>query len=369
MPPRFSIGYYRENEWGDSIKDLLIDYPDVKEVYFPLPDQHSGRHALNLHADTDIVTQELLDDLCWIQGRGIALNLLLNAGCYSAKVQDASFLDGLKKKLVFYVEDLGVSSVTTTQPSFALLVKRLFGNRIDVRASINMSIASIDAMRYLSRDFDSFYPARELYRSFDELIKWREWADKNGKRLHALVNSGCLAYCPWAASDNNAVAHGIVDYFMADRTPIPTCHDWFSENPDASSILKGCFIRPEDIGKYSEIFDGFKIATRTHFLPRVPVSAYLKGSFKGLITDLLEPCHTHSFSSSVCIPNEQIPDTWFSQTAHCHRKCYSCHYCENLAQSVVVPYLDKYNFKYHLFDDMATLQHRISNLKKQPESK
>lgn len=362
MSLRFSIGYYRNNEWGDSIQDVLTDYPEVSEIYFPLPDQHSGRLALNANSDTFSVREELHNDLEKFHRQGKSLNLLLNAGCYSSVVQDSSYIDNLKKLISFYVEEVGVNSITTTQPSFAVMVKRMYGNRVETRASINMFVSSIDSMHMLSGEFDAFYPMRELYRSMEELTAMRRWADENGKHLYALVNSGCLAGCPWAIVDNNSVAHGIEDYRMADGTPIPTCYQWLEKNKDVTLILKGGFIRPEDVSKYAAVFDGFKIATRMHFLPRLPIRAYLKGGYPGVITDLLEPAHTHLFQPELCLPNSSLTEEWFVHTSNCKRMCHTCKYCETTAHRIARPFSEDLAFHHYLFDDESALQERLERL-------
>ena len=360
MSVHFSIGYYRNNEWNDSILDIVSDFPEIKEVYFPLPTQHSGRYALNVNADTKDVESELKRDLIELRKRGLRLNLLLNAGCYADRVQNSDFICSIKQQLAEYVENFGVSSITTTLPTFATIAKRMYGDAIETRASVNMGIATIDAMSYLCDDFDAFYPARELYRSIGELSKWKTWADRYHKRLYALVNSGCLAYCPWHTIDNNLVAHGVVDMKLADGTIIQLCDDLIARNKDITPILKSNFIRPEDVHNYSSIFHGFKIATRNHFLPRLVVRAYLKEHFEGLLTDLLEPGHTNSLKPEKCIPNSSFPSDWFSQTSNCHRNCSTCNYCKNLAKHIVKKHCSEFDFWHYLFDDEQTLNERLA---------
>ena len=360
MNQDFSIGYYRGNEWGDTILDVLADYPQIREVYFPLPDQDSGRSSLSYNNDPQEVLRDLHSDLHAIRSHGIRLNLLLNASCYSDRLKNPSFTDNLRERLYMYVEEFGVSSVTTTQPSFALMIKRMFDENVETRASVNMFLNSIDSMKYLEEEFDAFYPTRELYRSVDELVQWREWADTHGKKLYALVNSGCMAFCPWAITDNNATAHGINDLHMADGTEIPTCVSWFSKHKGLTTIVKGCYIRPEDVQYYSGLFDGFKIATRAHFLPRLAVQAYVKGTYHGYITDILEPSNTHFFMSGDCIPNDAFPQDWYRKTSRCGRACHKCNYCERIAESIARKYNDDNNFRHFLFDSESELADKLA---------
>jgi hypothetical protein len=59
---------------------------------------------------------------------------------------------------------------------------------IEVKASVNMGIGSIQAMEYVSDYFDSFYLKRELNRYLDEIKPLRKWCNNNNK-LYMLANS------------------------------------------------------------------------------------------------------------------------------------------------------------------------------------
>ena len=59
----------------------------------------------------------------------------------------------------------GLASVTTTSPLIAKFIKENFAE-IDVRASVNMGIGTIEGMDYVKDFFYSFYMKRELNRDF-----------------------------------------------------------------------------------------------------------------------------------------------------------------------------------------------------------
>jgi hypothetical protein len=289
---------------------------------------------------------------------GVRTTLLLNAGCYGHLIQNEKYILQLHEQLQGYIEGYGVTAITTTQPCFARMVKRLYGSRVETRASINMFISSIDAMEMLE-EFDAFYPRPELYRSLDVLEKWRRWADRRGKKLYALANSGCVSFCPWHLSDNNNTAHGLKSTRMVDGTPIPDCTYWLKNHMNMEPILKGVFIRPEDISGYAHIFHGFKLATRLHFMPRLVVRAYLNGNYNGVLTDLLEQSHTYIFKPDKCLPNKNIPVNWFEKTSRCNRKCHTCNYCNDILNTVVAPYSPEMDFWHYLFDNEEFLQQCI----------
>lgn len=322
----FSIGYYTNNKWNDFIVNLISDFPQIDEVYFPLPHQASGRVPLG-HGDNYENTEiELYKDLKKIKNKGVKLTLLLNAACYGEKIVTPSFIEYLKSEVKKYILEFGISSITTASPTIANMLKREFANAFEIRASVNMRVGNLDAFDYLKDCFDGYYVQRELYRSYNHLLEIRKWADKNNKKLYGLANSGCFAFCPWQTNHDNNVAHSVFVDHLPDDTPIPDCGNYLREKKDMLSIIKGTFIRPEDLKFYETVFDGIKLATRSHILPRVIVKAYTSGSFKGNLIDLLEPANTGILKPMV-IKNELFPDDWIKKTKNCKRICYSCNYC------------------------------------------
>lgn len=343
----FSIGYYQNNKWKDDIRNVVSDYPVVSEVYFAAPGQPSGRKPLGSDMDLDESRKILQEDLLWLKERKINLTLLLNASCYGDNLMSSAYLHYLSALTEDYVTNFGVTAITTTSPAIANMLKRDFGGKLEIRASINMRLSSIDSLDYLKEQFDGFYIRRELYRSFDYLCSVRKWADNNGKKLYALVNSGCLAYCPWQSMHDNNIAHSVFADQLPDGTIVPNCSSYFANNKNQLAIVKGTFIRPEDVAYYSEIFDGFKIATRAHILPRVIIKAYIEGHFCGNLLDILEPGHSGFFKPLV-LKNDLFPPDWLSITSNCNRKCHLCSYCETVAKQLFMIRMGKTNFRNYI---------------------
>ena len=66
-----------------------------------------------------------------------------------------------------------LNGITTTSPLIARFIKDNFEN-LDVRASVNMSVGSVEGFEYISDYFDSFYLKRELNRDFDKINKIKD---------------------------------------------------------------------------------------------------------------------------------------------------------------------------------------------------
>ncbi len=76
---------------------------------------------------------------------------------------------------------------------------------LEVRASVNMEIGSVETTGYVDEYFDSFYVARRLNRDREAIRNLR----KSGKKLYLLANSGCLKDCPAHIFHDNMVAHEV----------------------------------------------------------------------------------------------------------------------------------------------------------------
>jgi hypothetical protein len=287
-------------------------------------------------ADKKKSHEAFFEDLRRLKRKGIKLVLLQNALCYGDKTTSDRFLKHLIQTVGQLHDDFNVGTVTTSSPLIAKLLKLHYSNTLEVRASVQMGIGRIDTLPYLSDYFDGFYVQRELYRDIDYLYLMKEWAQRNEKKIYALVNSGCFAFCPWHVIHNNALAHLQTVPYIKDGTEVTSCLAYLRSKQDIVSVLKSDFIRPEAIGLYADIFDGMKLATRVHPWPRAVVKAYTKRRFRGILTDLLEPGYTGFFPNKG-IYNELFPADWNERTSHCRRRCHTCRYCFKVSQIVVRP--------------------------------
>jgi len=347
MQINYSIGYYQNNKWGDNIRNVICDYPCVKEVYFALPGQPSGRKPLGEEWNVLETLKELHSDLFWLRERGLDLTLLLNAACYGDKLMSADYLHKMLEDVDLYFSRFGISAVTTTSPAIANLLKKTYGDNLQIRASINMRVGSIDALYYLKDLFDGYYIQRELYRSYDYLKRVKKWVVDNNKKIYALVNSGCLAYCPWQSMHDNNIAHSVFYNQLPNGIRIPECSYYLGNERDKTAILKGTFIRPEDVPLYKDIFDGFKIATRSHILPRIIIKAYSEGKFDGNLMDLLEPGNSGLFKPMI-LRNDVFPSDWIEHIINCNRRCHQCDYCNSMSNKLFQYSQEQTDFKKYI---------------------
>jgi len=337
---RFAVGYQLAEGGEEPFSDLIADYrDDISEVYFPWTDMASGRAALATRRGyTDWTAQRRLEnDLVALREMGVRLDLLFNANCY-AGMAISQFLANQVISLLDYLGDLlgGVDIVTTTSPFVAHVIRDNFGD-IDVRASVNMRIGTVQSMEYVSHLFDSYYVLRDHNRDLSHIKRIKRWADAHGKGLNMLVNSGCLYACSGQTFHDNLVAHEReVDETAPLEGYVPhVCWNLYRDRANWPAILRSTWVRPEDIDRYEGLFGAYKLATRMHSKPRLVIDAYVRRSHHGNLLDLFEPGFGPAFAPYI-VDNDRFPDDWFERTSTCGRVCESCDYCARVLDQVLV---------------------------------
>lgn len=292
---KFSVGYqlFPDNYF---IENIIKRKDSISEVYFSWGDFPNGRNNQLKRLDmTPWEAQEKqISDLKSLTTEGISINLLFNATCYGKGSQSRAFFEKVGDTVDFICNNYILKSITTTSPIIASFIKSNFSD-IDVRASVNMGIGSIEGMKYTTNHFDSFYLKRELNRDFKKIRELKKWCEENGKSLYALANSGCL---------NNCSAHTFHDNLVAHESEIATMDNGFEFKGICYDFLKipqnlhalydyTSFIRPEDIYLYEGIFTSMKLATRVNSDPIKILKAYIDDKkYIGSTLGLLEPNHT-----------------------------------------------------------------------------
>ena len=267
----------------------------IHEVYFSWGDFPNGR--ANQLQSAHYAPWELQDmqrqALQQLADESIKLNLLFNANCYGADSQSRAFFHKIGTTMEYVATHYGLQSITTTSPLIAKFVRQNFEG-IEVRASVNMEIGTIQGMDYLAEYFDSYYMKRELNRDLSAIAPLHQWAQENGKQLFLLANSGCLNHCSAHNFHDNLVAHEAEISKMDNAYAFGgICHEYLKDPRHHRSLIEDTnFIRPEDMHKYEPYFTAAKLATRIHPNPTSVVNSYLRGRYSGNILDILEPKHS-----------------------------------------------------------------------------
>lgn len=305
---KFSVGY-RTSKSDSLVKSIIENKNSIYEVYFSWGDFANGRNSIGLNPDlTPWEEQNIMErDLKTLSDNGVSLNVLFNGMCYGKDSLSKSFFNKIGMTVDYLSENYSLSSVTTTSPIIAKFIKSNF-KKIDVRASVNMGVNTVESFSYIGDYFDSFYLARELNRDFNSIKSIKSWCDSNGKSLHALANSGCLNHCSAHTFHDNLLAHEKEIAQMDNGFVFEgICHSYLSKKENKEKYFEITnFIRPEDTHHYEGMFDSLKLATRVSRYPVTIINAYIKDkSYSGNTLDLLEPSHSGVFYPQI-ISNKRI---------------------------------------------------------------
>ena len=338
---KFSIGYQLPDEY-DSIPAICQDYSEkISNVYFSWGALPSGRSPLFLDSEEkEMVQFQQLQDLRKISEMGISLTLLLNANCYGEKALSIELLEQTIGLIRYLKEQVNISQITTTSPFLAESIRKKFGKKILLNASVNMRIGTLHAMQQLLSYFDGFYLQKEFNRNLSAIEHLSGWCRERGKTLHILANSGCLPYCGFQTFHDNLVAHE-AELLQQENLPsgFPSpCWKYLhslSAQEALTAVLQANWIRPEEVSQYETFFSEMKLATRMHSRPRMVIAAYIRGHFPGNIMDLTEPSYTSLFRGAV-LDNTLFPADWSYRATHCAKQCDTCDYCHKVAQQAAV---------------------------------
>jgi hypothetical protein len=334
---KFNVGYPHLAS-DEFINCIIENKQSVNEVYFSWADTPSGRSTAGIEFGQSTHERQLQQEgnLKKLSSAGISLNLLFNANCYGENSQSREFFDSIGDITDYVKSKYNLSSITTASPLIAKFIKDNFID-IDVRASVNMEIGSIEGISYIMEYFDSFYVKRELNRNVKELLRLRKWCDEFGKQMYLLANSGCLNFCSAHNFHDNLVAHekeiSKKDNGYQFRG---VCWDYLSNKTNKKTWLERTnFIRPEDVVLYEGITPAMKLATRVNSSPKRVLEAYVKGGYRGSIMELLEPNHSGAFYPEY-VENTNFAKDFAKTVMNCDKQCGNCGYCATVMKKATI---------------------------------
>jgi hypothetical protein len=290
---KYMVGF--KNTDNELLECIIKNKKNIYEVYFSWGDFPNGRTSqLESQNYTAWEMQDMQRNaLRALSKEGIALNLLFNANCYGKNSQSRAFFNKVGTIIDYVENNYGLQSVTTTSPLIAKFIKNNF-EHLEVRASVNMEIGTVQGMDYLAEYFDSYYMKRELNRNFGAIKTLHKWCNENGKKMYMLANSGCLNYCSAHNFHDNLVAHEAEIAQMDNAYDFHgICKEYLKDERHYQALIDNTnFVRPEDMHLYEPYFEAAKLATRIHRNPSMVVNSYMREKYSGNILELLEPAHS-----------------------------------------------------------------------------
>ncbi|GEM_PF-122155 len=338
---KFAMGYFFVESSGSHTRfmPLVRQYhPYLYEIYFPWPWIGNARES---HGDAEKKFQHMLPELLECRQKyGLKLDLLANATCYKedamTEKQHKDFIAQLSR-----MKECGLlpDILTTTSPYLANITRRHFPE-IETRASVNMRLNSTLAIKYVSENFDSFYICRDIQRDLGTVRHFSDWAKKNGKKMCMLVNSGCLRYCPWQTFHEMLLSHNYMKALNETNhvnglQPV-LCANLIAEKK-YEEILRGSWIRPEDLRQYEPYAEVFKLSTREVDFPDLVLKAYTSRDYDGDLNKIIDPGFHDSLNPYI-FSNKLFPKEWSEGkiAGSCANNCTHCGKCTEVLNKVMI---------------------------------
>ncbi|MFC1460887.1 U32 family peptidase [Verrucomicrobiota bacterium] len=309
MNTTFSVGYSGKL---DDLKKIIDASDKVKSVY-------TGGIAGMIAGGRPQYSESLdalSEQIKFAHSKGVSFDVALNAPCGLKDKSDKDWWRSVKEYLK-ELEARGVDSVTVSHPFLMNLVKSHTEMQITVSTICEIMTARA-ALYYEELGGDVIVPSMNVNMNPQELRLMSRVLKR--ARLQIMVNEHCLGDCPWRRFHHSHYSHSNteIDYHL-------NCKRLFLHNPYL--LLTNNAIRPEDIHRYEDITNDFKIVGRLAPIDDLVlrVKAYAEQSFDGNFVKLSDSM----LARSVDIPNKQL-DGLIQKKFSCSRICRECRYCEEL---------------------------------------
>jgi collagenase-like PrtC family protease len=327
----FSVPYNVDRETLDEVFTLKkLGNNRIREVYLSGPQEYSasGRSCPEMRVNefTEIVDK--------IHSQGLRVNLLMNPTCEGSDWYSPNALKQKMEYLRQMHEEHGVEGVTIANPIYVREVRRWLPD-IEICASVLGDIDCVQrAVLFNRAGANVITPDVNINR---DLRLLKDIKEATNAELKLMVNEGCLYKCPYRKFHFNYVSHKSKEASTVDSLFFDDCLSMSADEP--AQILRSCWIRPEDVSKYSEITSFFKIVGRESPRSKVIrcVEAYLQESWDGNLFDILcSSLNNFGATYGAYLDNRSLGECrFFEKVTSCDRNCNRCNYCEGLAQKLV----------------------------------
>ena len=327
----FSAPYNNDPGTLDEILKLKsLGSNKIRDIYLSGPQEYSGSGRVT----PPLGLERFIRIVDKIHNEGIRVNLLFNSTCEGINWYSSEVINSKMEYLRIMHEKHGLEAVTIANPLYIKEVRKCFPN-IEICASVLGDIDCVQrAVIYSKAGANVITPDININRDL-ELLK--DIKKATGAELKLMVNEGCMYKCPFRKFHFNYTSHQSKEVILESNIFFTDCQQIIGE--DLSQILKSCWIRPEDVNRYSEITNYFKIVGRgkPKSLVTRAVKAYLEESWQGDLLDILcASLNMFTLENGVYLDNKVLDKyNFFEKVTSCGHNCSQCRYCDELSQRVI----------------------------------
>ncbi|MEJ2040084.1 MAG: hypothetical protein P8X55_14300 [Desulfosarcinaceae bacterium] len=295
----------------ETLIDLLRKLPGPRKYLLA-----NGRFHRTDHYAPDGGMNSLLDRLERLRSSGVLDGLIFSDAYLLMALSDAAPDLAGRLEAVPSI-NFGMDSIRKVQSVLDLILNSRF--RLPGKIALDRSVnRDPDALSGLAKAVRRHYPEA---------------------KVELLVNEGCLSRCPFRRTHEALIACAnagmSVDSLRLNRDL--GCMRILSRSPHR--ILASPFIRPEDMWRYKNQADIFKVCGRTlgqAFLMRA-VNAYRGEKYAGNLLDLLDA--SHWMAEKWDLRNEALPEDFIQRMAACDQHCEGCPTCREMFRRFARPRL------------------------------
>lgn len=316
----------------------------VKEVYGSYKKSLYGSGRKNsILPDVDF--EKFKEYILFCNENRIKFNYTLNLNCMENREFTVCGKKELRKEIQKFV-DMGIRDFTIAMPSIIDIFEKDFPN-INITVSIIEGIDTLQKLMYFCKykNVKNIYIHEKLYRRIDVLKKMTDIAHKYNKNVGIIVNSLCLAECPFRESHYNFSSHAN----KSDEYIIPEYYSTkcgIEKLMDKRKVLTLPWVRPEDLKMYGKIgIDRLKISGRELYAKNGDVlkmvEIYSSYEYKGNLMELFKGFIKCSYTDIYYIDNDnniaEFLQKIFAGKINCNiNGCTNCMECKEALKSIRV---------------------------------
>lgn len=347
----------------------------VYEVYGKLSSDAVGGGRTS-HVLPPVDKRRLKEHVAKAADAGIKFNYLFNAAALGGMETTARGYKDIRK-LFDLVCDLGVASITVTNPLLLQLSKRHYPDlEVKVSAFANVTTPQ-QAMQWADMGADVITASPVAMNR--ELAVLRQMVESVEADIQVILNNNCIQSCAFYNSHANLHSHSSQTGHWSKGYMLDYCllNCRAARMADPALYIRGDWIRPEDQGLYEDLgIEYFKVVNRsnpTHVIIR-RVEAYAARRYDGNLLELVE--HAQDFRhveketlgtkyrmartfvrptlvnplrlkefSELSLPEEPMVEIdnraldgfidFFKDNSCVSRNCAVCKYCDEVAKRVI----------------------------------
>lgn len=332
----FSVPYNDDPETLEQVfRYKRVGNNTIREIFMAGPQEYSGSGRVT----GQLALDRFLEIVDRIHQEGLRVNLLFNSVCEGSSWYSPDVLDKRMEYLRLAHREHGIEAVTIANPIHMKEVRKRFPD-LEICASVLSDIDSVQrALVFKECGANTITPDANINRNLPLL---KEIKRATGVELKIMVNEGCLYRCPFRKFHFNYLSHLSLEAGETEggirSFPAEGCLPMAAADP--SQLLRSCWVRPEDLGRYVEVSNFFKVVGRA--IPRSrslrSIEAYMTGGWDGDLLDIMDGClRFFGQRYGAYLDNKKLGESgFFQKVISCAGDCSRCDYCGALTGKLLM---------------------------------